>query len=126
MPGRSYELHGVRVFACAVEGVELRNDRDAIELISEAWKHRASFLVIPTARLGDDFFRLRTRIAGEIIQKFAQYRLRVAILGDIAPHVNESPTFRDFVYEANRGDQVWFVANPEELSKRLERRQSPS
>jgi hypothetical protein len=33
MPGRSYDLRGVRVFECAVEETQLRNDRDAVELI---------------------------------------------------------------------------------------------
>jgi hypothetical protein len=45
--------------------------------------------------------------------------MRVAIAGDIFRHVNESSAFRDFVYEANRGDQIWFVANIEELGERL-------
>ena len=70
MPARSYELHGVRVFECAADGPVLWNDGDGVDLISAAWKQGAGFLVIPTERLGDDFFRLSTRVAGEIIQKF--------------------------------------------------------
>ena len=67
----------------------------------------------------DDFFQPRTSIAGEIIQKFVTYRRRLAILGEISRHVAESSAFRDFVYEANRGDHVWFVADLEELDQRL-------
>jgi len=120
MPARSYERNGVRVFECEAEGAQLRRDRDALDLIGEAWKHRAGFIVIPAERLGDDFFRLSTRVAGEIIQKFVIYRLRVAIVGDISRYVAESSALRDFVYESNRGKHVWFVASPEELDKRLE------
>jgi archaeosine-15-forming tRNA-guanine transglycosylase len=116
----TYELHGVRVLECSAEGAELRNDRDAIEMIASAWEHRASLLVIPAQRLADDFFRLRTGAAGAIIQKFVNYRLRVAIAGDVSRYVSESSAFRDFVVEANRGDQVWFVANIEELGRRLD------
>jgi hypothetical protein len=47
------------------------------------------------------------------------YRRRLAILGEISRHVAESSAFRDFVYEANRGDHVWFVADLEELDQRL-------
>ncbi len=121
MPATSYDLHGVRVLACAPDGKKLQSDRDAVELIGEAIEHRASLILIPTERLDDDFFRLRTRIAGEMIQKFVNYRLRVAIVGDISGHMEKSSALRDFVYESNRGDQVWFVANLEELDQRLER-----
>ena len=82
--------------------------------------HGARFIVIPATRLSDDFFRLKTRIAGEVIQRFVMYRFRVAIVGDISRHVAESESFRDFVYESNRGSQCWFVS-AEELSNRLER-----
>ncbi len=122
MPAQSYELHGVCIYECAVEGPQLRSDRDAVDLISEAGgPGAANFIVIPIERLGDDFFRLETRIAGEVIQRFAMYRVRVAILGDISRHVAESKSLRDFVREANRGNQYWFVADLDELSKRLER-----
>ena len=121
MSARSYELHGVRVFECAAEGPPLRSDRDAVDLMSEAGGPGANFIVIPAERLSDDFFRLKTRVAGEIIQRFVMYRVRVAIVGDIARHLTESGSLRDFVREANRGNQCWFVADLDELSKRLER-----
>jgi hypothetical protein len=119
MPDRSYELHGVRIFECAAEGAPLRNDRDATELISAAWEHRATLAVIPVARLSQNFFRLKTRVAGEILQKFVQYRLRVAIVGDISREVGESESLRDFVYECNRGPDIWFAVNADDLAARL-------
>ena len=124
MPDASYDLHGVRVFECAAEGVLIRNDRDAADIINTAWEHHARLIVLPIERLGDDFFRLKTRIAGEVIQKFVTYHLRVAIVGDISRYVAESTALRDFVYESNRGDQVWFVASREQLAERMERSQS--
>lgn len=74
-------------------------------------------ILIPVRRFDDDFFRLRTCIAGEIVQKFVTYGRRVAIAGDISRYVAESCAFRDFVCVANRGNQIWFVANREELDK---------
>jgi hypothetical protein len=124
MPDTSYDLHGVRVFECGAEGLPLRNERDAANLVNTAWEHRARLIVLPVERLGDDFFRLKTRIAGEVIQKFVTYRLRVAIVGDISRYVAESSALRDFVYESNRGDQLWFVASIEDLGERMERAQA--
>src|ERR1035438_4827774 len=79
MPDRSYELHGVRIFECATEGALLRSDRDAADLLPTAWSHHAAMIVIPVERLAEDFFELKTRVAGEIIQKLVIYHMRVAI-----------------------------------------------
>ncbi len=121
MPDRSYNLHGVRVFEWAAEGAPLRNDREAADLIPTVWSHRAALVVLPAERLGDDFFQLKTRIAGEVIQKLIGYRLRLAIVGDISRYLAEDSALRDFVRESNCGSQVWFVASLEELGERLER-----
>jgi hypothetical protein len=119
MPERAYDLHGVRILELATEGPQLRSDRDAVEVISAALSHEARFLLIPAQRLADDFFHLKTRLAGEMLHRFSIYRFRVAIAGDISRHLEASDTFRDFVYEANRGSQVWFVADAGELETRL-------
>jgi hypothetical protein len=120
MTARSYELHGVRIFECSAEGPQLRSDLGAVDLISEARSQRATVIVIPTERLSDDFFRLKTGIAGGILQKFVTYGMRIAILGDISGHMAQSASLKAFVYESNRGSQCWFVENLEELGQRLE------
>jgi uncharacterized protein DUF4180 len=120
VPDQSYELHGVRIFECDTEGAPIRNGRALNDLISAAWEHRTKWIVIPIVRLGDDFFRLGTGIAGEVVQKIAQYHLRLAILGDITHYVDGSTALRDFVRESNRGDQFCFVATREELEQRLQ------
>jgi hypothetical protein len=78
-------------------------------LIAEALSSDARLVAIPAERLSSDFFQLSTRKAGHFIQKFVNYRLRVAILGDISHHVEQSAPLADFVRESNRGRDVWFV-----------------
>ena len=119
MPDKSYLQQGLRVFECASEGPLLCSERDAVDIIGAALSQRASLVVIPVARLAGDFFSLRTRIAGEIVQKFVNYGLRLVIVGDIARHVEASDALRDFVFETNRGRQVWFLPDMAELESRL-------
>jgi len=121
MPAKSYELHGVRILLRAPGEMRLRTYRDAVDLLGKAFEDRATLIVIPVECLDDDFFRLRTRIAGELIQKFVQYRRRLAIVGDISRHLAQSSALRAFVYESNRGNEVWFLANLDELGQRLVR-----
>ena len=124
MPDRSYELGGVHVLECATEGPRLQHSHDATEVIARALKYRIPWVVIPVARLGDDFFRLRTGVAGDFIQKFVNYRIHLAIVGDISRYMEASTALRDFVRETNRGDQVLFLATVEELGARLKQLRS--
>jgi hypothetical protein len=126
MPDTIYDLEGSRVFESAAEGPPPRNSRDATDLISAAWSQKATLVVIPVDRLGDDFFRLRTGIAGEIVQKFVAYQLRLAIVGDISRYVDESTALRDFVHECNKGEHVWFLPDVGSVAKRLSVRKQVS
>jgi len=114
------ERHGVRTVLCAPDGPRLRSDRDVIDLIGHALEHGAEMVVVPAQRLDDGFFTLRTGVAGEVIQKFVNYRLRLAIVGDISRHLQKSSALRDFVGESNRGRHVWFAPDLAALDARLE------
>src|SRR5215469_8390033 len=116
---REHDMHGVRVLECPAKGDPIRNERDAVDLIGAVACRDAGLIAIPGSRLESDFFRLKTGVAGQILQKFVTYRLRVAIVGDISKQVAESFALRDFVYECNRGDQIWFVQDLRELDERL-------
>lgn len=114
-----YEIHGVRVYEYPEDGPLLSNERHATDAIAAAREHQASLLVLPTERLSNDFFQLKTGVAGTVIQKFVTYGVRLAIVGDISKHLEASNSLRDFVYEANRGRHLWFLANHSELEKKL-------
>ena len=115
----AYELHGLRVLECSTEGTPPRTAKDATDIISAAWGYQARLVVLRADWLGDDFFRLSTRVAGEVVQKLLDYGLRVVILGDISARVAGSEALRDWVRECNRGRQVWFVDDLDELAERL-------
>jgi hypothetical protein len=116
-----YELHGVRVLECVPDGAKLQTYQDAVDLIGKTFENRATLIVIPVECLDDEFFQLKTRIAGELIQKFVQYRRRIAIVGDISGFLAESSALRAFVNESNRGKEVWFLSSRDDLNQRLER-----
>jgi hypothetical protein len=91
-------------------------------MIGAAHSQGAQLVAIPIARLGEEFFHLRNGIAGEVLQKFVTYHLRIAILGDISPLGASSKALHDFVVECNRGSTIWFVRDLEELKDRLQQK----
>jgi hypothetical protein len=112
-------IHGAQVLACDVEGPLLDGERAAGDFISAAWSVDAHWLAIPLARLGPGFLDLSTRLAGEAIQKFTNYRLSVVFIGDITPWTQASQSLAAFVTESNRGSTVWFVRDASEFEARL-------
>lgn len=114
-------IQGVRVLVCAPDGEKIASERAALDLIGEALQEGIEWVLIPVERLAEEFFQLKTGLAGQIVQKFVQYRRRLIILGDISGFVAESRAFRDFVYESNRGTEFWFLADLPEVNERLKR-----
>jgi hypothetical protein len=107
------------VLLCAEDGPQIKGEREASDILSAAWAEQATLVAIPVARLDADFFSLSTGTAGNIIQKFVNYQMQLAIIGDISRWMAESTAFRDFVVEANRGQALWFVADLDMLEARL-------
>lgn len=120
------EIEGHRCITVADDGRLIRDAEDARAIVEEALSERARRVVIPTGRLDPEFFALRSRIAGEVLQKLVQYHLVVAIVGDVSKYVGASDAFRDFVIECNRGGDIWFVADMAALRTRLTAREPES
>ncbi|GID96411.1 DUF4180 domain-containing protein [Amorphoplanes digitatis] len=102
------QRNGVPVLVCAADGPVLAQVQDALDLIGSAFT-RSDVVALPASRLGDDFFELRTGLAGEVMQKFVNYQIRLAIVGDISARVEASASLRALVLESNRGRHIWFV-----------------
>lgn len=103
-----------------VRGGELliSTPQDAVELIAAArYETGCQALILPKETLSEDFFRLSTGLAGEVLQKFVNYGMRVALVGDFSQYT--SKPLRDFIRESNRGNAVLFVRTEEEARERL-------
>jgi hypothetical protein len=119
VPDQVSWLFGVPCLVCAADGPLVATERDALDLIGDGGARGATLVVLPVERLAGAFFQLRTGLAGQVAQKFVQYEMRLAILGDVTGQLERSETFASFAYETNRGTQLWFVNDIDELSERL-------
>jgi hypothetical protein len=115
----SRETPEIRIFEYAEDAPVLRTVQNAVDAIGRAMAASASVVILPMDRLDPAFFELRTGLAGEMLQKFVNYRLKVVILGDHAQLASQSIPLRDFIRESNRGSSIWFVADRKELETRL-------
>lgn len=78
----------------------------------------ASNLVIPKECVTKDFFALSTKLAGDILQKYVNYGIKLAIVGDFSGYTSKA--LHDFIYESNKGKDFFFVPDVEEAIKKME------
>ncbi len=94
------------------------DEQSALDLLINA-KHKAGTknIIIDKNLIREDFFILSTGLAGAILQKFINYGGRIAIFGDFSKYT--SKPLKDFIYESNKGKNIFFVSTKEEAIIKL-------
>jgi DNA-binding PadR family transcriptional regulator len=92
--------------------VPVRSQQDALDLVALCGQHDTNRLMIHAKALSEEFFRLRTGVAGEILQKLVNYQVKTAA---VLPDLNAiRGKFRDMAFEAGRGSQFRVFDNRQE------------
>lgn len=99
--------------------VIISETQDALDLMADAGWQGASGLMLNAENFTPDFFDLKTGIAGDILQKFSTYNMRLAIIGDFS--AVKSKSLNDFIFESNKYGRISFVSSREEAIKKLSR-----
>lgn len=86
-----------------------------LQLMVDIYFQNFDGLIIHSKNICPDFFDLKTRLAGVVLQKFSNYKMKLVILGDFDKV--ESKSLNDFIFESNKGGLVNFS---ETLEKALE------
>ena len=76
-------------------------------------------IIMNKALIHEDFFDLSTKLAGEILQKFINYHVKIAIVGDFSIYTSRS--LRDFIYECNKGKDIFFLPDVKQAVEYLSR-----
>ena len=83
------------------------------------YEHGITGMVVHAKSLGDGFFSLKTGYAGELLQKFSNYQMKLGIVGDFSGYT--SKPLQDFIRECNRGNRVFFKSSEEEAVQELQK-----
>ena len=94
------------------DDIVLQTVEDAVDLIGNMSYQGFDKLIIHEENIISDFFELKNKIAGNILQKFSQYSMPLAIIGDFEKY--ESKSLNDFIFESNKGKQINFVTTVED------------
>lgn len=99
------------------KSIVIQSVNDALDLLANANAHESNKIIVRNINITTDFFDLKTRLAGEILQKFVNYDFHLAIVGDFVQ--SSSRSLRDFIYESNRIGKIIFVPTLDEAIAKL-------
>lgn len=96
----------------------ITDPRSALDLaMTVKYETGAERIALAKSLICEDFFILSTGVAGEILQKYINYHVKLAVYGDYSRYT--SKPLHDFLYESNQGKDFFFVDTKEEALRRL-------
>lgn len=109
---------GMAIAAVSGEGKLITDAQSALDLaMTVKYETGAQRILLDKRAVCEEFFILSSGLAGEVLQKFINYQMKMAIYGDFSRYT--SKPLRDFIYESNRGKDFFFVATREEAIEKL-------
>lgn len=110
--------NGVLVAVPTGEGKLITGPQGALDLaMTVKYETGAQCIAIDKKNIAEDFFILSSGMAGEILQKYINYHVKLAVWGDFSRYT--SKPLHDFIYESNEGKDFFFVSTREEAIRRL-------
>jgi hypothetical protein len=114
------EKNGITCAVVNSNEIVITDAQSALDvLMSAKYDIGTKNIVVDKKLIAEDFFILSKGLAGEILQKYVNYGGRIAIYGDYS-HYTSKP-LKDFIYESNKGKDVFFVATQDEAVEMLTR-----
>ncbi|MBK1442308.1 DUF4180 domain-containing protein [Parapedobacter sp. ISTM3] len=104
-----HKVNGKEIAEVTSDNVIIQHADDAFDLLGNIYYQGFDSVIIYEQNVTADFFDLKNKMAGEILQKFSNYRIRLAIVCDFSKFTSQS--LKDFIYESNQGKHINFVAS---------------
>ena len=113
----THNINDKKIAEIITDEIILKTIEDGLDLIGNLNYQGFDKIIIHEKNIIPDFFDLKTKIAGDILQKFTQYQMPLIIVGDFSKF--NSKSLNEFIYESNKGRQVNFLASQSEAMKVL-------
>ncbi len=114
---KTHEINNIKIAEISSEKNIINNTEDGLDLLGNICYQGFDKVIIHQENIIPDFFELKNRMAGEILQKFSTYRVQLAIVGNFSTY--HSKSLKDFIYESNKGNQINFVSSTTEALKKI-------
>jgi len=113
----THQINHTAVAEVISEECLIKTAEDGLDLLGNLYYQGFDRVILHEHNITPNFFDLKNGLAGEILQKFSNYRIRLAIVGDFAPYTGKS--IRDFIRESNRTGHINFSDSVSEALAKL-------
>lgn len=103
----THTINNTKIAEVIAEQIIINSAEDGLDLLGNLYYQGFDKIIIYEKNITPDFFDLKTGIAGEILQKFSNYRIPLAIIGDFEKY--QSKSIKDFIFESNKSKHINFV-----------------
>ncbi|WP_433772187.1 DUF4180 domain-containing protein [Bacillus wiedmannii] len=111
-------IGGINIAVVRNDTVVISDVQTALDLMATVqYEVDAKRIIIHKSLISESFFDLKTRLAGEILQKFINYKVKIAIVGDFSMYASES--LKNFIYECNKGNDIFYLATEQLAIEKL-------
>ncbi|MED1411152.1 MULTISPECIES: DUF4180 domain-containing protein [Bacillus] len=111
-------IGGINIAVIRNDTLVISDVQSALDLMATVqYEVDAKRIIIHKSLISESFFDLKTRLAGDILQKFINYRVKIAIVGDFSFYTSKS--LKDFIYECNKGNDIFYLATEQQAIEKL-------
>jgi hypothetical protein len=115
----AHQLKNSQVAEIVTNDTIIQNIEDSLDLLGNLYYQQYDQIILQKHQITDEFFDLKNGMAGEILQKYSNYRIKLAIVGDFSSLTSNS--LKDFIFESNKNGQIIFVSSTEEALSNFSR-----
>ena len=113
----THEIDKIKIAEIIFEQEIFYSSDDATDLLGDLYYQGYEKIIIYEKNISSEFFDLKNKIAGEILQKYSNYRVHLAIVGDFNKYTSKS--VKDFIFESNKIGHINFVSTVSDAISRL-------
>lgn len=114
---KEHSKSGIKIAEIISNEIIIKTTEDALDLMGNIYYQGFDKIILHQKNIAPAFFDLKTKMAGDILQKFTQYRMPLIIVGDFSMYSSKS--LKNFIYESNKGTQVNFLSSLNEVLNTL-------
>ncbi|MDO6761730.1 DUF4180 domain-containing protein [Tamlana sp. 2_MG-2023] len=96
-----HNINGLKTAEIISNEIIIQTTEDALDLMGNIYYQGFDKIILHQKNMTPAFFDLKTKIAGDILQKFTQYKMPLIIVGDFSSYTSKN--LKDFIYESNKG-----------------------
>ncbi|WPP49851.1 DUF4180 domain-containing protein [Catalinimonas niigatensis] len=113
----THQVADTQIAEVSAEEIVISSAEDGVDLLGNIYYQDFDKVILHEKNITPDFFDLQNGMAGEILQKFSNYRVSLAVVGDFGKYTRQS--LKDFMYESNQAGHINFVPSLAEALVRL-------